>query len=120
MSNLKESLVELMQIEGAVGCSVVDFDSGMLLGSAGGGGLDLEFAAAGNSEVVKAKLRTMKGLGIAGNIEDILISLDNQYHIIRPCATHRGLFIYLVLAKSKSNLAFARRKVLMVEEDLKL
>ena len=98
MAKLKESLKALMEIEGAAGCSVVDYESGMLLGSEGGGGLDMELAAAGNSEVVKEKMKTMTSLGIQGEIEDILISLENQYHIIRPCASQKGLFIYLVLS----------------------
>ena len=117
MSNLKESLSELMSIDGAVAVSVVDYESGMMLGK-GGSGVDLELAAAGNSEVVKAKLKTMRNLGIKGEIEDILITLDNQYHIIRPTASQKGLFIYIILDKEKANLALARRKVLNVEAEI--
>lgn len=60
----------------------------------------------------------MQALGISDAIEDILITLDKQYHIIRPMARKEGLFIYLVLAKSKSNLALARCKAQEVEKDL--
>ena len=85
-----------------------------------GGGVDLELAAAGNSEVVKAKMETMKSLGIKGQIEDILITLESQLHIIRPSAANDGLFIYLVLDKDKSNLALARRKVQSIESALEV
>ena len=78
-------------------------------------GLDLELAAAGNTEVVRAKMKTMKSLGLAGSIEDILITLTHQYHIIRPVEKHDGLFIYYVLDRSRANLAMARRKVLEAE-----
>ena len=114
MSNLNDAVKSLMEIDGAMGCAVVDYTSGMLLGSAGSG-VDLEMAAAGNSEVVKAKMKTMKSLGITGNIEDILITLDTQLHIIRPSTTNEGLFIYLVLDKKNSNLALARRKTADIE-----
>ena len=117
MSNIKDSLTELMKIDGALGTCIVDYSSGMLLGSEGGG-VDLDLAAAGNSEVVKAKMKTMKSLGIKGEIEDILISLETQLHIIRPSIQNEGLFIYLVLDKDKSNLALSRRKVKDIEGNL--
>jgi len=119
MSNIEQSLTKLMTIDGAKGCCIVDFSSGMMLGSEGAG-VDLELAAAGNSEVVKAKLKTMKSLGIKGEIEDILITLQDQLHIIRPTSKHEGLFIYLVLDKEKSNLALARHTVKSVEKSLEI
>lgn len=115
--SVKDSLVALMNIDGAMGCCIVDYESGMVLGQSGGG-VDLDVAAAGNSEVVKAKMRTMKSLGIGGTIKDILITLDEQFHIIRPSATHGGLFVYLVLDSEKSNLAMARRKTQDIEASI--
>ena len=108
-----------MDIDGALGASIVDYTSGMSLGAAGGG-VDLDLAAAGNSQVVKAKLETMKSLGIKGDITDILITLSDQLHIIRPTAKHTGLFIYLVLSTAKSNLALARHKVKSIEDALEV
>ena len=55
MSNIDESLQELMNLDGAMGGCIVDYMSGMVLGMAGGG-VDLELAAAGNSQVVRSKL----------------------------------------------------------------
>jgi hypothetical protein len=107
----------LLGIDGALTAAIVDSHSGMILGS-GGSGIDLELAAAGNTEVVRAKTKTMKSLGLKDSIEDILITLGKQYHILRPIEKHEGLFIYVVLDKSKSNLALARRKVLDAEQAL--
>ena len=117
MASINESLESLLSIDGAKCTSLVDSSSGMVLGEAGSG-IDMELAAAGNSEVVKAKHETMKSLDLKGEIEDILITLDDQYHIIRPMVSQKGLFIYLVLDKAKSNLALARRKVQNIEENL--
>lgn len=117
MADIKSSLAELLTIDGAKCTSLVDSSSGMVLGQEGSG-VDMELAAAGNSEVVKAKMKTMNSLGLKGNIEDILITLDDQYHIIRPMVSQKGLFIYLVLDKDKANLALARRKVQNVENEL--
>lgn len=110
----KELLNQLMQTEGAMCAALVDYNSGMLLESVGTG-VDLDMAAAGNTEVVRAKMKTMKSLGLDDEIEDILISLGKHYHIIRPVSKHDGLFIYYVLDRSRANLALARRKVLEVE-----
>lgn len=113
--NIKMSLDEIMKIDGAQCAAVVDSSSGMMLGNIGNG-VDMDVAAAGNTEVVRAKLKTMKALGIKDKIEDILITLDTAYHIIRPMAAHEGIFLYTVLDKSRSNLALARRKISDVEK----
>jgi hypothetical protein len=115
--NVQESLDSLLTIDGGMCCALVDANSGMMLGQAGTG-VDLELAAAGNTEVVRAKLKTMNSLKLADKIEDILITLGKQYHIIRPVAAKPGLFYYVVLDKARSNLALARRKVQDVETAL--
>ena len=71
---------QLLTMDGAMCVAVVDANSGMVLGT-GGSGLDLEVAAAGNTEVVRSKQKTMRALGLKDHIEDILITLGTQYHI---------------------------------------
>jgi predicted regulator of Ras-like GTPase activity (Roadblock/LC7/MglB family) len=117
MSSVKQTLEDLMNVDGALCAAVVDSTSGMMLGSIGGG-VDLEVAAAGNTEVVRAKMKTMRALGLNDVIEDMLITLGKQYHIIRPSARKEGIFIYFVLDKQRANLAMARRKVLDVDKEM--
>lgn len=119
MASIQDSLNALMTVDGALCAALVDSSSGMLMGSVGSG-VDMELAAAGNTEVVRAKLKTMRMLNLNDQIDDILITLGKQYHIIRPVAANEGVFFYLVLDKSRSNLALARRKTVDVEKDLKL
>ena len=105
-----------------VGVCIVDWESGMSLGALGGGKyLDLDVAAAGNTEVIRAKMRTMESLRLDDAIEDILITLSKQYHLIRLLKNSRneqGLFLYLVLERSKANLALARHNLKRIENDL--
>ena len=119
MANLNDALGTILKLDGAMCAALVDANSGMMLGSQGTG-VDLEVAAAGNTEVVRAKLKTMKSLGLNDKIEDILITLGKQYHIIRLVDSKPGLFFYVVLDKSKSNLAMARRACQDVEKELAL
>jgi hypothetical protein len=119
MANAKEALAKLMEIEGIIGACIVDSNSGMMLGSAGGGGmLNLELAAAGNTEVVRAKRKTMKSLNLSDPIEDILITLGRQYHLLRPLSTNDALFIYVALDRGRANLALARHQLSLTEKDL--
>ncbi|MFJ8184518.1 hypothetical protein [Streptomyces sp. NPDC096105] len=124
MASVEVSLKDIMtNVEGALGAAVVDYSSGMALGTLGGGkDLDLTVAAAGNTDVIRAKVRTMELLGLTGQIEDILITLESQYHLIRLVTgrSGNGLFLYLVLDKSRSNLAMARHQLRRVEEQLEV
>lgn len=121
MADMDTALKQAMQIDGAIGVALVDYTSGMALGTVGGSKeLDLTVAAAGNTDVVRAKLRAMELLNLKETIEDILITLDTQYHMIRPLTGRagKGLFIYLALNKSRANLAMARHQLRQIEEDL--
>src|SRR6185312_4091777 len=112
-----------MNIEGAIGVALVDYSSGMTLGVLGGGPeLDLSVAAAGNTDLVRAKLRTLELLGMQDAIEDILITLDSQYHIIRPLGSRggRGLFLYIALNRGRANLGLARHHLRRIEEELQI
>ena len=120
--NIETALKEAMTTEGALGVALVDWESGMSLGALGGGKyLDLEVAAAGNTEVIRAKMRTMESLRLNDSIEDILITLAKQYHIIRllkSAAGGQNMFLYLVLDRSKANLALARHNLKRIEGEL--
>ena len=113
-ANAKEMLKDLLGLAGALCAAVVDYDSGMMLASVGTG-VDMEIASAGNTEVVRSLTRTMDLLNIQDSVEDILISLGKQYHLIRPMKRQKGLFLYYVLDRSRANLALARRMLLQAE-----
>ena len=97
----------LNDLPGLVAVAVVDITSGMALAShSNSPALNPETAAAYNTEVVKQKQKAMSALKLTGeNIEDILITLTNQFHLIKLAGTK---FIYLVVNSRETNLAIAR------------
>lgn len=117
---IQDALSDLMDIKGAVGASIVDFTSGMTLGTIGGGDLDMELAGSGNTEVVRSKKQIIQELGLDEEIEDILISLDTQYHLIRICDHHEDVFIYLAIDRDQGNLGLARRSIDKIDQKLEL
>jgi hypothetical protein len=120
--NVETALKEAMAVDGAIGVALVDYESGMSLGTLGGGkGFDLEVAAAGNTEVVRAKIRTLSLIGLSESVEDILITLTTQYHLIRPLTrSGSALFLYLALDRSRSNLALARHELRRIESAIEI
>ncbi|MFE3104623.1 hypothetical protein ACFROC_30810 [Nocardia tengchongensis] len=123
MADLEVALKDMMMLDGALGAAVVDYGSGMPLGMLGGSkSLDLEVAAAGNTEVVRAKLRTIEQLGLNEEIEDLLITLGGQYHLVRPLRGRRsrGLFLYVAIDRARGNLALARHRLRDIEETLEV
>ncbi len=120
--NIDTALKEAMSIEGALGVAIVDWESGLCLSTLGGGKyLDLNLAAAGNTDVVRAKMRTMESLKLNDTIEDILITMSKQYHLIRLLKNPRngtGLFLYLVLERGRANLALARHYLTRIENQI--
>jgi hypothetical protein len=123
MADIDDVLNTATNIKGAFAVAVVDYDSGMTLGSRGGSAeFDLDVAASGNTEVARAEFEVMARLGLRERIEDILISLDTQYHVIRPVysANDDSVFLYLVLNRQQANLAMARRDLRMIAERFRM
>lgn len=125
MDNIKESIQSSLAIDGTIGAALGDWSTGFSLGQASKDEhafsvLKLEQAIALNAEVIKAKNRAREGLGLVSPIEDILITLKNQYHLIRICETLEGVFFYMVMDREKANLGLARLKLRQIEKNLQM
>jgi predicted regulator of Ras-like GTPase activity (Roadblock/LC7/MglB family) len=95
---------------GFIAASLVDLDSGMTLAvKSVRPEFDLTAASAYNSELVKQKLKIMRTLGLTGTIEDMLISLSDQIHLVKLIGPNT--FLYLAVDKKQSNLAIVRAAV---------
>lgn len=111
---LDQEITEILtQIEkdcpGFIAASVVDLDSGMTLGvHHADPSFDLATASAFNSEMVKQKLKIMQALGLDSTLEDMLLTLSDQIHLIKLFGES---FLYLAAERESSNLALVRNAV---------
>src|SRR5215468_1056791 len=97
-------------VNGFIAASLVDLESGMTLAvKSQRSDFDLTAASAYNSELVKQKLKIMQTLGLSGGIDDMLITLQDQIHLIKM--VNKATFLYLAVDKSRSNLAIVRSAV---------
>lgn len=118
---MSTDISDLRETAGFIGACLVDSDSGLMLASEQSDiKFDLEAAGAANNEVVRAKNAAIKALGLKDKIEDILITLGGQYHLIRPLDSNPSVFIYLAVDKKLANLGMARLKTKAVEGTLKI
>lgn len=119
--SIDDTLAETMKIDGAIGAALADWRTGECLGMVGGGTqLDIEAAALCNCQVVLAKMTLMQTLGIKGAIQDILITLEDQIHLVRPLRRRTSLFLYVALDRASTNLAIARHRLSKLDSDLKV
>ena len=103
VQNIIDDLPQLIAV------AIVEVSSGMCLAShSNSPTLNPETAAAYNTEVVKQKMKAMAALKLTGEkIDDILITLTNQLHLINLLDDGKK-FIYLAVSSRDSNLAKAR------------
>jgi hypothetical protein len=98
------------EINGFIAVSLVDLESGMTLAvRSARNDFDLAAASAYNSEMVKLKMKTIKALNLKSTLEDMLLTLSDQIHLIK-LVTPRT-FLYLAADKGATNLAIVRSVV---------
>jgi hypothetical protein len=98
-------------VNGVIATAAVDLESGMTLAAKSNrGDFDLTVASAYNSELVKQKLKIMRALHLKAQLEDMLITLTDQFHLIKLLPG--GLsFLYLAVDRNTTNLAILRNAV---------
>lgn len=114
MPTEREILDVINTIEGELGgfiaASLVDLESGMTLAAKSRrADFDLTLASAYNSEMVKQKLKAVRVLNLNTALEDMLLTLGDQLHLIKVVSP--STFIYIAADKTQTNLALLRSVV---------
>ncbi|HLX07681.1 MAG TPA: hypothetical protein VKY89_07435 [Thermoanaerobaculia bacterium] len=97
-------------MSGFIAASLVDMESGLTLGAKSQrSDFDLGVASAYNSELVKQKLKIVKALNLKSTLDDILLTLSDQIHIIKMVSPN--VFLYLAADRESTNLAIVRTAI---------
>jgi predicted regulator of Ras-like GTPase activity (Roadblock/LC7/MglB family) len=98
------------EMSGFIAASLVDMESGLTLGTKSmRSDFDLSVASAYNSELVKQKMKIVKALRLNSTLEDMLLTLSDQIHIIKVVSPN--VFLYLAADRDATNLAIVRSAV---------
>jgi predicted regulator of Ras-like GTPase activity (Roadblock/LC7/MglB family) len=115
----KQTIKDIMnELPTLLAVAVVEVETGMPLAShANVADFDIETAAAYNTEVVKAKLKAIKALNLNQTVQDILLTLTDQLHLLK-LSPNGDKFIYLAVNSRDTNLAQARQIMKMYSASL--
>ncbi|MFF0426075.1 hypothetical protein ACFYUJ_16905 [Streptomyces sp. NPDC004520] len=117
MPGIDECLIEAMALPGARGASLVDWTSGLALGTAGDSPVgDHETTAAETAELARAaaEFDSFTYGGTEGPpVEDLIVTTRAGYHVLRFVETSfdSSVFLHLWLDRDSGNLALARLRL---------
>jgi hypothetical protein len=107
-------LAPLKRISGFVLASVVDADSGMVIGALrNDDSMSVPVASAGAADVMSVLSLMSSRLALPGDLEDVIVTLGSHYHLIRllPPEPAGQLILLVTLDRPMANLAMALREV---------
>ncbi|MEU0133534.1 hypothetical protein ABZ172_05780 [Streptomyces sp. NPDC006296] len=133
MPGIDECLIDVMRLPGARGAAVVDWTSGLALGTIGESpNGDHEATAAETAEVARMAAEQPvfaqpdPPAGSTGppvpSVEDVIVTTAPGYHILRfvETAFDSSVFLHLWLDRAEGNLAMARIRLGEIAERLVL
>jgi hypothetical protein len=115
-----QALRSMIDVEGLMGCAVVDADTGLILArqAADKHPFHLDLAAAQGAQVLRAHYQAAHDMGVARDTDEITTTGGGRHHLVRTSTRHPGLFLFALLDKTKANLALSRYKLMEAEHNL--
>ncbi|MCR5882612.1 hypothetical protein LRS03_06935 [Rhizobacter sp. J219] len=116
----ERALDVLGALDGLFACAVVDASSGLILArqERKDQPVELDLAAAASAQLLRSHQHAARQLGLTAEIDEVMTSAGPRHHVMRNAARHKGLFLFAVLDKQRTNLALARYKLMEAEQSL--
>ena len=102
-ADLQRMVESLRGLDGYAAALLIDHESGVMLGGDGEPpGFDRHAAAAGYSELYRIERKVIAALDNDDEIEDVVITMSNHYHVLHAVARQPQLLLCVVLDRSAS------------------
>ncbi len=105
-------------IRGLIGAYLVDCGSGRLLATEGTGDIDPDLVAMLNTEFLSTWQEAADELALDDPLDEIVLTLGRQIHLLRPLERKRSILLYVALDKGTCNVGMARIQLDNIEADL--
>ena len=109
---------QLKRIKGLIVLALIDAYDGSILEYFGDEFFNIDLAAAEGANLLSYQRQLMAELDSNDYLEGVLVTMRDQYLIVTPLETNHTLFLYAVLDRTDTNLAFARYEIQQVERNL--
>jgi predicted regulator of Ras-like GTPase activity (Roadblock/LC7/MglB family) len=115
-----KAVASIANLEGVLGCAVVDSATGLIIAQQvrDDQPVSLGMAAAAGTQLLRAHQQASRDLGFAMEIDEIITTAGPRHHVLRTVSRHRGLFLFALLDKHRTNLALTRYKLTEAEQSL--
>ncbi len=116
--DINNALSQLLELKGSMATSIIDWEDDIILGTENKVNFDITTASKGNGKVMRSTLKMLNDTNPESQVEDILITLTDQIHIIHIINSHPELCLYIILDSQKANMALARTKIGLIAKEL--
>jgi hypothetical protein len=115
----KNSLAELVGVDGLLCCAIVDASNGLVIArEQRAEDIDVERAAAACAQVLRSHRLAARSMGLPDHVEEVTVGTATRHQLMRTLSRHPELFLFVLLNKQRSNLSLARFKLMEVEKGL--
>jgi hypothetical protein len=109
---IRDVVLGLLELPGSRYCCVAERESGQILIESGVATVDPTVVLRWGTEAA-----TVLEAAADRGLEDVILTSDYLYHLVRPLGASRSLLIYLCVDRARANLASARRELSAVRFD---
>lgn len=102
------------RIDGAIGAALIDWDKQRITSISGA---DIKPFAMHNAESFREQTRVLRSMGINEPIEELVVTLDDRYHILRSLRRDPSQVLFVVLDRARITLAMARVVLTALTDD---
>lgn len=116
-TQLQQRLRQLETTDGFLGATLLDMEQRKVVAAVDPSNRHIAESALAHTDLVDAKKKTIAALHLDDVLEDIVISLSSEYHLLRPSRRQPQLLFFVALDRRRANLAMARYQLSNLEGD---